>query len=508
MPNMTVWIPGDQLLRDHPALRAAKQQAGRDNLRVVLIESAARIVQRPYQRKKLVLILSAMRHYAESLRSAGYIVDYLQAPDFLSGLREHTAQHRPDRLITMAAAEYAARAQQEELPTSLNLPVEILPNIQFLVGAFDPAPRTPPERTVIMATFYRAMRRHFGVLLTPEGEPEGGQWSFDAENRRPLPRAAAPPPPPHFAPDAITQRVMQEIAALPQGVGSTEGFALAVTAADAEEALRRFLAERLPDFGAYEDAMTTRSTLVYHSGLSPYLNIGLLTPLQLVRAAEEEYRAGRAPLNSVEGFVRQVLGWREYMYWQYWRSMPALAERNAWGADRPLPAWFWSGATDMRCMHHALTRALDTGYTHHIERLMLLTNFCTLAGIRPHEVNDWFLAAYIDAYDWVMAPNVIGMGLNADGGKIATKPYISSANYINTMSDYCAGCRYSHRQRTGADACPFNLLYWNFLITHEAALRANPRLGPAVLGLRRLGDDERATIRREAAAWLQSDVVP
>jgi deoxyribodipyrimidine photolyase-related protein len=503
MAPITVWILGDQLLQAHPAIAAAEAAVGRAGVRVLLIESAARLAQQPYQRKKLVLLLSAMRHYAAELAAAGYEVDYRRAPDFVAGLREHLAAHLPARLLTMAAAEEGTRALQRGLAAELGLAVELLPNTQFLVGAHDPFPDADPARTPIMATFYKAMRRHFGVLLDSRGGPLGGKWSYDEENRKPLPRTAQPPPPPAFPPDAITRAAMAEVAAFPGCVGTVEGFDMPVTAAGAAEALRVFVAERLAAFGPYEDAMAERSPLLYHSGLSPYLNLGLLTPMQLVRAAEEAYHQGFAPLNSVEGFVRQVLGWREYMYWQYWKQLPALREGNSWGATRPLPAWFWSGETELRCLGHAVRGALATGYSHHIERLMLICNFGLLAGIVPQELNRWFMAAYVDAYDWVMLPNVIGMGLNADGGRIATKPYIASASYINRMSDHCAGCRFDPRRRTGDGACPFNLLYWNFLIANEAALRANPRLGPAVLGLGRLGPDERATIRREAAALLE-----
>lgn len=496
---VTVWILGDQLLQEHPALAAAERAAGRGGLRVLMIESAARLGQRPYQRKKLVLLLSAMRHYRDALAAAGYRVDYRRADDFMAGLRAHLAEAAPARLVTMAAAEEPTRRLQQGLGAALGLPVDLLPNTQFLVGQHDPFPGADPARTPIMATFYKAMRRHFGVLLDAGGGPLGGRWSYDTDNRKPLPRAARPPAPPAFPPDAITRAAMAEVAALPNGVGSVEGFDLPVTAGEASAALARFIAERLADFGPYEDAIAERSALLYHSGLSPALNLGLLTPLALVRAAEAALAAGRAPLNSAEGFIRQILGWREYIYWQYWLQLPGLREQNAWGATRPLPAWFWSGATDMRCLAHTLRGALSTGYSHHIERLMLLCNFCMLAGVRPHEVNDWFMAAYVDAYDWVMLPNVIGMGLNADGGRIATKPYIASASYINRMSDHCAGCAYDPKRRSGPGACPFNVLYWNFLIAHEGALRANPRLGPAVLGLGRLGPDERAAISAEAA---------
>ena len=248
--------------------------------------------------------------------------------------------------------------------------------------------------------------------------------------------------------------------------------------------------------------MSRRSDVLFHSVLSPQMNLGLLDPLAMCRAAEAEYRANRAPINSVEGFVRQIIGWREFIYWQYHRQMPGLRSANAWEADRPMPAFFWDGNTQMQCLSTVVQKLLRTGFSHHIERLMLVCNFCLLAGVDPAAVADWFLAFYVDSHDWVVLPNVIGMGLNADGGVTATKPYIASAAYIRKMSDYCEGCRYRPDQRTGPDACPFNTLYWNFLIENEAELRSNPRLGPNVLGLRHINADDRATIVREAGVFL------
>jgi deoxyribodipyrimidine photolyase-related protein len=361
----------------------------------------------------------------------------------------------------------------------------------------------PPDRRYPMELFYRRLRRALGILVDDRGAPVGGRWNYDELNRRPLPRGEAPPPvPAGFVPDTLTRAVMREVEREGHGVGSTAGFDLAVTRTQARAALADFLEWRLARFGPYEDAMRSDVGVLYHSRLSPYLNLGLLDPEETARAAEDEYRAGRAPIASVEGFVRQVIGWREYMWWQYWRLMPALRAGNAWDAHRDLPGFFRDGETDMRCLRHALGRTLATGYTHHIERLMLLANFCLLAGAHPRAATDWFLAAYVDVYDWVMQPNVVGMGLNADGGLVATKPYVASAAYIHRMSDYCGGCRYDRGRRTGPDACPFNTLYWNFLLTHERRLRANPRLGPAVLGRRRLGAAERRAVRTSAEGLL------
>jgi deoxyribodipyrimidine photolyase-related protein len=492
--SVSVWILGDQLLENHPALAASEQGAC-----IVLVESHRRSVKLPYQRKKLVLMFSAMRHYAEHLRSRGYCVDYRQAETFSKALREHIHEHQPTRLVTMASASYNGRCFQDGLPAHLGLPVEILPNTQFLSGQFNPLPQA--GKRVVMENFYRQMRHHFDLLMEPGNQPSGGVWNYDPQNRQPLPKGLRPPAVPAFAPDSLTRQVMDEVERLP-GLGSAQGFELAVTHKQAQQALDDFIKNRLPQFGAYEDAMSRDEDTLFHSRLSPYLNLGLLTPLQTARAAEAAYREGSAPLNSVEGFIRQVIGWREYMYWQYWRHMPGLLESNFWQAQRALPRWFWTGETEMACLRRAIQRALAEGYTHHIERLMLLSNFALLAGLQPRQVNDWFLAVFVDAYDWVMPPNVLGMGLYADGGQISTKPYIASANYIRKMGDHCQDCQFDPRQRTGQQACPFNYLYWNFVIEHEEILRANARTSQNTLGLKRFSSQERHAVQEQAERFL------
>lgn len=496
-----IWITGDQLLEDHPALLAAQG----DSVRVVLIENWKRAARLPYHRQKIALIFSAMRHYADHLRARGIDVAYHRTDSLVDALREAAADFAPDRVLTMAASEYRGRVfQQSRLAQITGCKVEVLPNTQFLVGTYDPFAHVQHNKPTVMENFYRAMRKHFNILMDGD-QPAGGAWNFDKENRKPLPaKAAAPPPVRGFPPDAITRAVIDEIKARQIGIGWVDNFTYAVTHEQAQQALHSFISERLHRFGDYEDAMTTRSRTVYHSILSPYLNLGLLTPLQVVTAAVDAYRSGMAPINAVEGFVRQVIGWREYMYWQYWRQMPALVSENAWGAQRPVPDFLWTGETRMNCLRHVISGLLENGYSHHIERLMLLSNFFMLIGVEPQAAVHWFSALYIDAYDWVMQSNVVGMGLNADGGKTATKPYIASANYINKMSDYCGGCSFNFKQRTGADACPFNTLYWNFLLEHEDRLRANPRFGQAVLGLRYLDDNERAQVRQQAHEWMET----
>jgi deoxyribodipyrimidine photolyase-related protein len=503
-PKASVWILGNQLLVRHPTLVEIEEKYGQDKVAVILVESRQRIQKHPYQRKKLVLLLGAMRHYAVDLRRRGYQVDYVKAATFSQGLRQHTTNRRPDQLFTMAAADYYGRRfQQDRLERLLNIPVTIRPNTQFLTSQFDPYPLPEPGKRYRLGHFYRKMRRHFDVLIAGKN-PAGGKWNFDQENRKPLPKTKQPPPIIAFRPNGITQEAMQEVAAFSRATGTVEGFELAVTRQQALAAFDDFLSHRLVDFGPYEDAMSGEHQHLYHSKLSAYLNIGLLEPMELIRAVEEAYFGGAAPINSAEGFIRQILGWREYIYWQYWRLMPGLYESNYWGAQRPLPKFFWNEQTDMNCLRHVIQRAIQSGYNHHIERLMIICNFCLLAGINPLAANEWFLSTYIDAYDWVMGPNVIGMGLNADGGFIATKPYIASANYINKMSDFCQQCRYHRRERSGSKACPFNTLYWNFLIQHEDALRTNPRAGRNVLGLRYLDNEEKLAVQRDAHRLLST----
>ena len=444
---ITVWIIGDQLLQNHPALEQAAEKHDKEAIRVLLVESKRRLTHLPYQRKKLVLLLSAMRHYAEELRETGYVVDYVSAETFRAGVEQHLAEHPPEAVYTMASASYGGRMGQYALKARLDIPVVILENTQFLVGRFNPIPNPNATKRYVMENFYRSMRQEFDILMEGD-EPVSGKWNLDHENRKSLPKKNQPPNAPGYQPDEITQQVMEEVDQIEGLTGTVEGFDYAVTRQQATSAFGNFMALRAELFGPYEDALTTRSHALYHSILSPYLNIGLLEPLELAQGMEQAYFEGRVPLNSAEGFIRQIIGWREFMYWQYWRQMPGMTEQNAWDAHGELPAFFWTGDAKMRCLNHAINRAIDTGYNHHIERLMVLSNFFMLAGINPKIVNNWFLSLYIDAYEWVMPPNVIGMSLNADGGKTATKPYIASANYINKMSDYCKPCHYNHSERT------------------------------------------------------------
>jgi deoxyribodipyrimidine photolyase-related protein len=506
MAEFAAWILPDQLLPPdrHPAIQAALDAADGDKsrIRAMLVESHRHFSALPFHRKRLTLILSAGRHYADELRSAGFQVDTIRADSFAEGLRTHRKTHRWRTLFAMEGLERPTIELQRSLAEKANdTTIHMIPNRQFLWPSTELA--KPGTRNLVQERFYRTMRKTFGILMEPDGSPSAGQWYFDAENRRPLPRNAEMPAIPEFEPDAITLEVIQEVESeFSRSVGSAIGFRLPVTRTDCQSAFEDFLEHRLANFGPFEDAMSRSSGTLWHSQLSPAMNLGLLDPLQMCQAAEEAWRDGRAPIASVEGFIRQILGWREFVHWQYVRQGPDLRKANGWNHRRPTPQFWWDGRTDMHCLKSILGRLQDSGMNHHIERLMVLCNFAMLAGIDPEAVANWFLTWYADSHDWVVLPNVIGMGLNADGGKTATKPYIASAAYINKMSDFCKGCVYDAKTRSGPGACPFNTLYWNFLIGHESTLRSNPRMGPNVLGLRHLDAEERAVIVREAQDFL------
>ncbi|MFN2159752.1 MAG: cryptochrome/photolyase family protein [Anaerolineales bacterium] len=502
--TVTVWILGDQLCKNHPALDYAVEQYGKSNIVILMLESEKRAGRISYHAKKLVLLFSAMRHIAEHLRMQGFRVDYRISPRTGEAILGHLKEFQPEAVIAMSASEFRGRIYQKNLEDKFGIPVIQLPNTQFLSGRFDPYPDPQLGKRYVQEQFYRRMRRNFQLLVDADGEPFGGKWNFDKDNRRRLPSNQKPPRPIAFSPDGITMQVMEEVGRKYRVVGNSDGFNLAVTREQARQAAYDFFDYRLHDFGAYEDAMSCENDIIYHSKLSPYINLGLLDPLWLAREAQTRYSEGMAPINSVEGFIRQLVGWREYIYWQYWRLMPEISGSNFWGFNRALPEFFWNGETEMNCLKHVIGRALHDGYTHHIERLMVVCNFCLLAGIDPDTVNIWFQSVYIDAYEWVMLPNVYGMGLYADGGMVGTKPYISSANYLSKMSDYCRACVFNHKHRTGVGACPFNYLYWNFILEHNQILKANPRMSRSLLGLRHLDQEDKRLIQESAHQFLNS----
>ncbi|WP_236037387.1 cryptochrome/photolyase family protein [Belnapia arida] len=462
----------------------------------------------PHHKQKLVLVLSAMRHFAAELRARGIAVDYIRLDDpdnsgtLTDELTRAIARHRPEGIICTFPGEWRVLEAMRGWEEGLGLPIEIREDSRFLC----PLPRfrrwAQGRRQLRMEFFYREMRHETGLLMDPDG-PVGGQWNYDAENRRPFTSGLAAPPPRRPAPDAITQDVMALVESrFAANFGTLDAFAWPVTAAEAEAALADFITHRLARFGDHQDAMAAGQPILFHALVSTSLNLGLLSPRACCEAAEAAYRAGRAPLNAVEGFIRQILGWREYVRGLYWLKMPDYARLNALEATRPLPWSWWGGETRMNCIRQVVRQTRDLAYAHHIQRLMVTGNFALLAGLDPAEVNEWYMAVYADAYEWVELPNTHGMALHADGGVIASKPYAASGAYINRMSDYCRLCAYDVKAATGPDACPMNALYWDFIARHEHRFAGNPRMAMPLQTLRKMPSEKRAALQAQAAGFL------
>jgi len=507
---MTILIPilGDQLSRDLSALDGV--DPGDAVLLMMEVEDETRYVR--HHKAKIAFILAAMRHHADDMRSRGWRVDYvaLEDPDnsgtFTGELARAIERHRPEAIRVTEAGEWRVQAMLEQWADRFDLPVSICADTRFLCSHAEFDGWAEGRKQLRMEYFYREMRRKTGILLNKQGDPEGGQWNYDAENRKPAPGGDLMMPRPiAFRPDDVTQAVLDMVETrFADHPGSLEHFHFAVTHDEAMRQRRNFLDHGLARFGDYQDAMLTDEPFLWHSVLSPYLNAGLLDPLDLCRDVEARYSEGKAPLNAAEGFIRQIIGWREYVRGIYWREGPDYANRNALKAKRPLPGFYYSGATDMHCLAQAIGQTLERAYAHHIQRLMITGNFALIAGIDPHALHIWYLEVYADAYEWVELPNTLGMSQFGDGGLLASKPYASSGNYINKMSDYCAACRYDVNAKTGAEACPFNLLYWDFLDRNADRLKGNPRLAMPYRNWARRSDADRETIRSEAAAFLDT----
>ncbi|HML82216.1 MAG: cryptochrome/photolyase family protein [Betaproteobacteria bacterium] len=457
---------------------------------------------------RIALFLAAMRHFAADLRAAGLTVHYTELDDAANAgsltaeLQRAVQRLRPTQLVMTQPGDWRVLQSIEAAAAAHGVPLELREDRHFFASPSDFAAHARGRKQLRMEFFYRAMRQRHDVLM--EGnQPAGGQWNFDADNREAFPKSGPGhvPSPAQFVPDAITREVIavvnQRFASHP---GTLADFAWPVTRPQALQALERFMRERLPQFGQWQDALWPNEPWLWHAHLSAALNLKLLNPREVVEAAQTAWRQGQAPLHSAEGFIRQILGWREYVRGIYWTQMPGYAERNALGAQAPLPAWFWTGQTDMACLRDALSQTLRYGYAHHIQRLMVIGLYALLHGVQPQQVHQWFLAVYVDAVEWVELPNTLGMSQAADDGLMASKPYIASGKYIQRMSggSLCAACRFDPAQRVGAKACPYTTLYWDFLLRHEARLAANPRTVMQVRNLARLSADERARIQAQA----------
>ncbi len=461
---------------------------------------------------RITIFLAAMRHFAATLRQAGRPLHYTRlgagAATLAEQLTADIARLRPQSLVMTAPGEWRVLQALREVARNADLPLDLRDDRHFYLTVREFAAHAKGRKALRMETFYREQRRRFNVLMQG-GEPRGGQGNFDADNRAAFGPGGpgAVPAPARFEPDAITAEVLAEVRErFASHPGSLDDFAWPVTRAQALIALRRFIDERLPLFGHYQDAMWPGQPWLYHAHLSAALNLKLLNPREVVDAAVAALDAGHAPLTSVEGFVRQILGWREYVRGIYWTQMPGYLERNELDAQADLPGWFWTGNTNMACLRDTIRQTLTTGYAHHIQRLMVTGLFALLYGVQPKQVHEWYLAVYVDAVEWVELPNVLGMSQYADGGLMASKPYIASGAYIDRQSPHCAGCRYKPTERVGERACPFTTLYWDFLLRHERRFAGHPRLALQVKNLARLDAPERAAVRARADAIRRGEV--
>lgn len=498
------FLLGDQLTRGLTALDGLD----RENDVVLMVEVDEEATYVRHHKQKIVFLLSAMRHFAAELQADGITVDYVRLDDpanvgtFGAELERAIARHGPSRVVMTEPGEWRVRQMMEDWRDGLAVPLEIRPDTRFLASHDDFAAWAGTKRQLRMEYFYRTLRRRTGLLMDGE-EPAGGRWNFDPENRRRLPDNLPLPARLRFAPDGVTREVMALVEArYGNHFGTLEGFGWAVTRADALQALDDFITTALPRFGDYQDAMKAGEDFLFHGLLSPYLNAGLLTPLEVCLRAETAYRAGAAPLNAVEGFIRQILGWREFVRGLYWHDMPAYADTNHLNAQRDLPDFYWTGETEMACLRAVVDVTRRTAYAHHIQRLMVTGNFALLAGVAPRQIEAWYLAVYVDAFEWVELPNVHGMVMHADGGRLGSKPYAASGAYIKRMSDYCRGCAYDPDIKEGPGACPFNLLYWSFLMDNAGALAGNPRMAMPYRTLERMAPERRARLKAEADAFL------
>lgn len=506
---MTILIPvlGDQLSHELASLR----NVDRGSAIVLMMEVAEETTYVRHHKRKIVLVLSAMRHFAQELRRDGWTVDYVRLDDplntgsFTGEVLRAIERHRIESIRIVEPGEWRVRAAINEWADRSGIPVDLLTDDRFICDVLEFQTWAQARNDLTMEFFYRDMRRKTGLLMRPDGTPEGGQWNLDKENRAPPRRGLNYPEPLQAAPDETTREVIGLVERrFGEHFGQVENFALPVTAGDARKALAHFITASLPDFGTYQDAMVSGQDWLYHSWLSTSLNIGLLLPMEVAQAAADAYERGEVPLNAAEGFIRQVIGWREYVRGYYWLEMPDVADANALDATRPLPDFYWTGDTDMHCMAESVRNTRDNAYAHHIQRLMVLGNFAMLAGVRPQDVADWFLVVYADAFEWVELPNVIGMSQHADGGRLATKPYAGGGAYINRMSDYCGRCRYDVKQKTGADACPFNALYWDFVARHERRFRRNRRMTKIYANWDRMDPAVQEAYRASARAFLET----
>lgn len=499
-------ILGDQLSHDIAALKGCDK--ARDTILMCEVMQEATYVR--HHKKKIAFLFSAMRHFAAGLQEKGYNVRYVELTDrnnsgsFTGEIERALPDKAHEKIIATFPGEYRVLQAMQNWEDTFEIPVEIREDERFLCTPDEFRQWAKDRKTYRMENFYREMRKRYDILMD-EGEPAGGEWNYDKDNRKPPKQDLDIPAPYQAQTDDVTNAVMDMVAEhFNSHFGELEPFYFAVTRDQALYALDKFIEERLENFGDYQDAMVEGEPWMYHSHISFYLNCGLLSPRECIEKAEAAYRNQKAPLNAVEGFIRQILGWREFIRGIYWLEMPDYETGNYLNAQRSLPGFYWTGETDMNCLKQCVRETRQNAYAHHIQRLMVLGNFALLAGIDPKEVNEWYLIVYADAYQWVELPNVSGMILYADGGLLGSKPYAAGGSYINKMSDYCAGCAYNVKDKTGETACPFNYLYWDFLMRNEDKLRGNRRLSMVYSTLDKMKDDRKEAIQSDSKKFLDS----
>lgn len=497
-----VAVLGDQLDRNS----AAFDEFSKEDDVVWMVEVKDEATHVWTHKVRIAMFLAAMRHFRDDLLARDYQVDYRQLDDsgcqgdFAGELGVAVRKHRPEKIVLVEPGEWRVRELFQETAKELDVDLDMRPDRHFFATHEMFEEHASGRKQLRQEYFYREMRREFDILMK-DGEPLGGKWNFDSENRKSFSKEGPEerPNPKRFSPDATTKEVLELVEKrFTDHPGKLDHFDWPVTPKQAKQALDDFIEHRLPEFGTYQDALWTDEPYLYHSRLSAAMNLKLLDPREVVDAAEKAYHTKQAPLNAVEGFIRQVLGWREYVRGVYWKFMPKYLERNALKAKAPLPKFYWTADTEMNCLRQCIGQTLDYGYAHHIQRLMVTGLFALLLGVDPKAVHEWYLAVYLDAVEWVELPNTLGMSQFADGGIMASKPYVATGKYIKRMSNYCDGCRYDPEKATGEDACPFTTLYWDFLMRHEKFLSDNQRMGLQLKNIERKSEQERREIKSQA----------
>jgi deoxyribodipyrimidine photolyase-related protein len=499
LPKRLVLILGDQLDLQSAALRDFNSEADE----IIMIESANESQYVWTHKAKIALFLSAMRHFASAIEELGYPLTYVKNSPLpiIDVLREQILQKNVKRLVCIEPGEWRLKQAIEALAKELNIHLEMREDEHFYCSRQEFVEWVANKKELRLEYFYRLMRKKHNVLLDSDGNPEGGQWNFDQDNRKPYPKRGPGiiDAPAAFESDAITKEVLAFVEkTYPDHPGSLASFNWPVTREQAIEALDYFVEYRLRNFGVYQDAMWTDTPFGWHSILSSALNLKLLNPREVIAAVIDAWKKYSLDLSTIEGFIRQILGWREFVRGMYYLDMPQMAQDNYYEHQNTLPKWYWTGQTQMACMKDAIGQTLQYGYAHHIQRLMVTGNFALLAEILPQEVCEWYLAIYVDAIEWVELPNTAGMALFANGGRFTSKPYIASGAYIKRMSNYCSSCKYKSDVRYGEEACPMTTLYWNFLIKHRDQFEASPRTRLMTANLKRISDEDQKEITLHA----------